>query len=206
MTRSRTAPRLAAAALAGWSALSAAAPGVAGSTGIGSAEPARGRLSVAERALEADMQENAYRLFAASGFGSDRSERAAWVVRSAASLAWHPWPWDRRYLQSRWEGPPVPGAFAIVHTHPAVVDPRPSENDRATAARLGIAVYTVSRRGIWKAEPDGAVTRVGDERWWAGCERGGACRESAADAISVASAGRRMEGTETPARSLRITE
>lgn len=119
--------------------------------------------------------------------------------------AWRTWPWDRRDLQSRWVGPPPPRAFAIVHTHPGIVDPRPSDNDRATAARLGIAVYTVSRSGIWRAVPTGAVTRVWDERWWDGCERAKPCRESASARVALADAGRAVS-SETPARPLRITE
>src|SRR5512135_3300107 len=129
----RTATRLAAAALAAWGTLAAAAPGVAGSSGFGL--PARGRTPAeeAERLLEADLRAEAF------GFGLDRSERAVWVFRSPhGSLAWRPWPWDRRYLQSRWLGPTPEGAVAIVHTHPTVVDPRPSPTDRDTAERLGV--------------------------------------------------------------------
>jgi hypothetical protein len=95
--------------------------------------------------------------------------------------------------------------MAIVHTHPAVVDPRPSDTDRATATRLGVAVYTVSRSGIWKAEPGGAVTRVGDETWWAGCETGKSCREGAPDRVARASPASPVT-SETAALPLRITE
>ena len=206
MVDARIATRLAAAALAAWGTLAAAAPGVAGSSGFGL--PARGRTPAeeAERLLEADLRAEAFGLFQACGFGLDRSERAAWVVRSpGGSLAWHPWPWDRRYLQSRWLGPTPEGAFAIVHTHPTVVDPRPSPTDRDTAERLGVAVYTVSRSGIWRAEPDGAVTRVGDENWWAGCKAGKPCRESAGPPHALASAGKSTR-PETAARALRISE
>jgi hypothetical protein len=204
MTRSRTATRLAAAAFAGWSALSAAAPGVAGrqefDAGLSRRAPAEG-----ERALEAGLRSEAFRLWKAGGFGGDRSERAAWVVQAPSGVAWRDWPWDRRYLESRWLGPTPGEAVAIVHTHPAVVDPRPSVTDRATATRLGIAVYTVSRSGIWKVEPGGAVTRVGDETWWAGCETGRSCREGApARAARVSS--ELPAALETAALPLRITE
>ena len=51
---------------------------------------------------------------------------------------------------------------------------------------LGVAVYTVSRSGIWKVEPGGAVTRVRDEHWWDGCGRGSACRESVPGPLALA--------------------
>jgi hypothetical protein len=204
MTRSRTAPRLAAVALAGWNALSAAAPGVIARPELEAVVRGRARAE-AERDFEAGLREEAFRLWRAGGYGGDRSERAAWVVRAAAGVAWRDWPWDRRYLESRWLGPPPAGAVAIVHTHPAVVDPRPSETDCATANRLGVAVYTVSRSGIWKAEPGGAVTRVGDETWWSGCHTGESCREGAPARVARAFA-ELPAALETAAGRLRITE
>ncbi len=182
LPRSRT--RLAAAALAAWTASAAAASGGV-LAGFGSVPP--GGAPEARRLLEADLRTPAFRLWELAGFGLDRSEHAAWVVATDAGLAWRAWPWDRRDLQARWSGPIPAGAIAIVHTHPAVVDPEPSETDCATAARLGVAVYTVSRRGIWKAEPAGLVQRIGDERWWAGCEAGKACREGVSVPFALAS-------------------
>lgn len=204
MTRSRTLPRLAALSFGAWSALAAAAPGVAGGSGF-DAVARRRENAETFRDVEAGLREEAFRLWEACGFGSDRTERAAWVVRAPSGVAWRDWPWDRRYLESRWLGPTPAGAVAIVHTHPAVVDPRPSVTDRATAARLGMAVYTVSRSGIWKAEPGGAVSRVGDEGWWAGCEARKHCRESVSVRLAIASA-ENASGSETAARPLRITE
>jgi hypothetical protein len=204
MKRSATALRLALAALAAWSAAGAAAPGVSGGSGFDAAvlRPS-GRDAVS--LVEASLRAEAFRLFRAGGFGSDRSERAAWVLHATAGIAWRAWPWDRRYLESRWLGPTPPGAVAIVHTHPAVVDPRPSVTDRATAERLGISVYTVSRSGIWKAGPDGAVTRVGDEHWWDGCEGANRCRESASVRLAAAPT-EKTDSSETAAHRLRITE
>ena len=204
MKRSATAVRLAAAALAAWSAAGTAAPGVSGESGFDVAVLRKGGHD-AVPLVEASLRAEAFRLFRAGGFGSDRSERAAWVVRAPAGIAWRAWPWDRRYLESRWVGPTPPGALAIVHTHPAIVDPRPSVTDRATAGRLGVPVYTVSRTGIWKAEPGGAVTRVGDEHWWDGCEGANRCRESASVRLAVAST-EKSESSETAAHRLRITE
>jgi hypothetical protein len=203
MTRPRITPCLAA-ALAGWSALATAAPGVAVGTGI-EAVVQRRAPAAHERVLEAELRDEAFRLWQASGFGADRTERAAWVVRAPAGVAWRDWPWDRRYEQTRWLGPTPAGAVAIVHTHPAVVDPRPSVTDRATAGSLGVAVYTISRSGIWKVGPDGLVTRVGDERWWSGCESRGHCREGALASVALAST-ESPARDETTARPLRITE
>jgi hypothetical protein len=207
MTRVHRSPRLASAALAAlaaWSACAAAAPGVPGSTGFDAAVRRSGPID-AHRVLEAELRDEAFHLWAAGGFGADRTERAAWVVRAASGVAWRVWPWDRRYLESRWLGPTPAGAMAIVHTHPASVDPRPSPTDVATARRLEVTVYTVSRTGIWKAGPDGAVTRVGDERWWAGCEARKHCRESASVRLALAS-NEKSPRDETTARALRITE
>lgn len=204
MTRSRIAPRFAAAALAAWNALSAGAPGVPVGPGL-DAVVRRRTAAESEAVLEAGLRDEAFRLWKAAGFGVERSEVAAWAVPGASGVTWRAWPSDRRDLRSRWLGPPPPGAVAIVHTHPAVVDPRPSSTDRATAARLGVAVYTVSRSGIWKAEPGGGVTRVGDERWWAGCEARKHCREDV-PAVAAPAVAENTAAPETAARRLRITE
>lgn len=139
----------------------------------GRGEPGESRP--APRLLESTLRAPAYRLWEAAGFGAEKSERAAWVVEDAAREArWLAWPNARGYLRARWEGPIPPSVVAIVHTHPAIVDPKPSEQDVETARRLGVPVYTVSRSGIWKAVPEGSVVRVDDARWWSGC-RSGAC-------------------------------
>lgn len=182
-----------------WSARAASAPSLP-AEGFAAA-PARS----AARSLESDWRSEAYRLWQASGFGLDRSERAAWVVALPGGIAWRRWRWDRRDLESRWTGSVPRGAIAIVHTHPAVVDPRPSRQDCATAAQFGVAVYTISRSGIWRAEVDGSVTRVGDERWWVGCRAGRACREGVSVPLALANARTRGED-ETAAGRLRITE
>jgi len=204
VTRPRTVLRLAAAALVGWGALAAAAPGVPGAPGF---DDAVRRPAPAEsvRALDAELRDGAFRLWAAGGFGAGRSERAAWVVRAPAGVAWQDWPWDRRDLQSRWLGPTPAGAVAIVHTHPAAVDPRPSPVDGDTAARLGIAVYTVSRSGIWRTGPDRVATQIRDERWWLGCRKGQPCGESASNSLRIAIAENRGD-IETAAAALRIPE
>jgi hypothetical protein len=125
--------------------------------------------------LESTLRPPAYRLWEEAGFGHEISERAAWVLLDdTGRVRWQAWPDGRRDRRARWEGPVPADAVAIVHTHPAVVDPKPSFKDIETARCLGLPVYTVSRAGIWKAEPDGLVVAVDDERWWSGC-RSGAC-------------------------------
>lgn len=196
---------LTAAALAAWTAAANAAPGTGTPVGFDGIAPRTSQERDARHALETDLRTEAFRLFEESGYGLDRSERAAWVVETAEGLAWKAWPWDRRYLQSRWIGATPAGAIAIVHTHPMTVDPRPSQTDCETAARLRIAVYTVSRSGIWKAGPNGALTRIGDERWWNGCRAGKPCREGVSVPFALA-VRRGPGGDETPERVLRITE
>jgi hypothetical protein len=126
--------------------------------------------------LESTLRPPAYRLWEEAGFGGEPRECAAWVLAVDAShVRWQAWPDGRGYIRARWKGPVPAGAVAIVHTHPAMVDPRPSSQDIETARRIGIPVYAVSRAGIWKAEPDGLVVAVDDKDWWSGC-RSGACR------------------------------
>jgi len=125
--------------------------------------------------LESTLRTPAYRLWGEAGFGSQPRELAAWVLAvDADHVRWQTWPDGRWHLRAHWRGPVPAHAVAIVHTHPAVVDPKPSQQDMETARRLGMPVYTVSRAGIWKAEPDGQVVAVEDARWWTGC-RSGAC-------------------------------
>jgi hypothetical protein len=123
--------------------------------------------------LESTLRSPAYRLWQAAGFGHEDTEVAAWVLEDdAGHVSWLMWPDVRRHLHAHWEGPQPADVIAIVHTHPAVVDPRPSTRDIETAHKAGVPVYTVSRRGIWKAVPDGSVVPVDGARWWKGCRSG----------------------------------
>jgi proteasome lid subunit RPN8/RPN11 len=128
--------------------------------------------------LEGTLRAPAYRLWASADFGSTPRECAAWIVpNGSGGLRWENWPNERRFLTAQWKGAVPPGAVAIVHTHPAVVDPKPSEQDVETARRLRVPVYAVSRSGIWKAVPDGSIVAVEDSRWWSACPSGG-CAET----------------------------
>jgi hypothetical protein len=135
-------------------------------------------LVLALALLEGTLRAPAYRLWEAASFGHESGERAAWVLKDdAGRVRWLAWPSDRQYLRAHWGGAVPADAVAIVHTHPAVVDPKPSQQDVETARRLRLPVYTVSRGGIWKAVPDGSVVSVDDARWWSAC-RAGACDET----------------------------
>lgn len=124
--------------------------------------------------LEGSLQGPAYKLWASADFGYTPRECAAWVVPDESlGVRWVSWPNGRRFRTAQWTGPVPKGAVAIVHTHPGVVDPKPSEQDIETARRLGMPVYAVSRSGIWKAVPDGTVVPVNDSRWWSACRSGG---------------------------------
>jgi hypothetical protein len=140
-------------------------------TGEGPVAPHASRLHL----LESTLRPPAYRLWEEAAFGSEPRERAAWVLAAdSGDVRWQLWPDGRQHLRARWAGQIPADAVAIVHTHPTVVDPKPSLQDIQTARRIGVPVYTVSRYGIWKAGPDGLVVAVDGERWWAGC-RSGAC-------------------------------
>lgn len=124
--------------------------------------------------LEGSLRAPAYRLWEAARFGQDVSESAAWVLKDdAGRLRWLAWPAEQRVRRAEWGGPVPADAVAIAHTHPTAGDPKPSPEDVATARRLGVPVYTVSRSGIWKAVPDGSIVPVDDSRWWSGCKAGG---------------------------------
>jgi hypothetical protein len=124
--------------------------------------------------LERSLRPSAYHLWEGAGFGREPRERAAWVLSGdAGRMRWQVWPDGRRYLKAGWAGPVPADAIAIVHTHPLAVDPKPSPQDIATARRIRVPVYTVSRVGIWRASPDGSVVAVEDETWWSGCRSGG---------------------------------
>lgn len=123
--------------------------------------------------LESTLRPPAYRLWEEAGFGGPPREIAAWVLSEGADqLRWQTWPDVRLHLRAHWRGPTPTRAVAIVHTHPAMVDPKPSPQDIETARRLGMPVYTVSRVGIWKADRDGRVVPVDDARWWVACSSG----------------------------------
>jgi Prokaryotic homologs of the JAB domain len=135
-------------------------------------------LLLALAIFEGTLRAPAYKLWESADFGYTPRECAAWVVPDEAEgMRWVHWPNGRRFRAAQWTGPVPAGAVAIVHTHPDMVDSKPSEQDVQTARRLGVPVYTVSRTGIWKAVPDGSIVSVDGSRWWNAC-RTGHCEET----------------------------
>src|SRR5262249_45634534 len=46
-----------------------------------------------------------------------------------------------------------PSAIAILHTHPNSLDPKPSRTDRQLADSLGVAIFTLTVRGMYLYDP-----------------------------------------------------
>ena len=68
---------------------------------------------------------------------------------------------DRR----SWKGTIPTNLIAQVHTHPLNTDPRPSYNDVVLSQTVKRPLYTISRKGIWKATPEGTITQVAGQNW-----------------------------------------
>jgi proteasome lid subunit RPN8/RPN11 len=49
--------------------------------------------------------------------------------------------------------------FAILHTHPNVCDPKPSEIDRESADKLRVPIVTLTSRGMYVYDPATKITR-----------------------------------------------
>jgi hypothetical protein len=83
-------------------------------------------------------------------------ERAAFVIRNPdGSIACQCWPSRHSYLAETYSGVIPPNTIAIVHTHPADY-PRPSYQDKEEATRLGIPIYVLTIKGVYKAVPGAA--------------------------------------------------
>jgi len=94
-------------------------------------------------------------------------ERAAFVIQHPdGSIACQCWPSKHTYLAESFTGFVPEGTIAIVHTHP-VQYPRPSEQDKQEATRLGIPIYVLSIEGVYKAIPGvrDATTIVRRQAW-----------------------------------------
>jgi|GEM_PF-5665368 len=105
-------------------------------------------------------------LLAAAGAGLSEIETAAWLVRrpdGRETLV--PWPPASQRRSHAWRRPLPPGAVALLHTHPASENPRPSARDRDVARRIRMPVYTISRWAIYRADPDGTVSPVASPCW-----------------------------------------
>jgi hypothetical protein len=90
----------------------------------------------------------------AASFGYSDTERAAFIVeRADGSLGCLLWPALHLFDQEAFHGAIPAGTLAIVHTHPVSAGERPSNQDQREAERLGVPIYVLSLRGVYKASP-----------------------------------------------------
>jgi hypothetical protein len=95
-------------------------------------------------------------------------ERAAFVIQqSDGSIACQGWPSKHSYLTESFNGLVPLHTIAIVHTHP-VDFPRPSQHDKDEATRLGIPIYVLTIRGVYKAVPGvrNAAILANEQTWY----------------------------------------
>ncbi|MBK9375490.1 MAG: hypothetical protein IPN03_17655 [Holophagales bacterium] len=105
-------------------------------------------------------------LLAAAGAGLGEIETAAWLVRGPDGReTLLPWPPASQRKSHAWKRPLPAGAAALLHTHPASENPRPSVRDRDVARRIRMPVYAISRWAIYRADPDGTVSPVASPCW-----------------------------------------
>lgn len=103
-----------------------------------------------------------------SGWGlGGPNERAAFVVEQIdGTLGCIEWPSMHEYHSEFFRGGVPANAVAIVHTHPAQY-PQPSYHDEAEATRLGIPIYTLTIRGVYKSMPGmGQPVMITDRQAW----------------------------------------
>jgi hypothetical protein len=95
------------------------------------------------------------------------TERAAFIISHAdGSFGCQLWPPMSLYHREVFHGSLPRGTLAIIHTH-SDASPRPSIDDQFEADRLGIPIYVLTRRDVFKAEPGGRVaTSVVRREWW----------------------------------------
>jgi hypothetical protein len=80
-------------------------------------------------------------------------ERAAFVVeQSDGSIKCECWPSKHTYQAETFKGPIPQHTIAIAHTHPFEY-PRPSQQDKDEATRLGMPIYVITIHGVYKAIP-----------------------------------------------------
>jgi hypothetical protein len=171
-------------AASGLLAMAAAAARVSGAPASEPPQAVEDMVSLAETSggaldnllVEGVLKSDAFRLWREAGCGFRKTEHAAWIVVNAdADVSLVGWPARGLVWKEVWKGPPPSGVVAIIHTHPDAVDPRPSDKDVATSRAFGIPNYTVSRRGIWKATPEGETVQLDGEAWFVRCAGPAGC-------------------------------
>jgi proteasome lid subunit RPN8/RPN11 len=80
-------------------------------------------------------------------------ERAEFIIANPdGTVTCDEWPSNHGYQAEHYTGAIPKNAIAIVHTHP-VQYPRPSAQDEEEASKLGIPVYTLTIRAVYKSLP-----------------------------------------------------
>lgn len=95
------------------------------------------------------------------------NERAAFIVENLdGTLGCVEWPSMHVYHSEFFRGALPPNAVAIVHTHPAQF-PKPSYQDELEATRIGIPIYTLTIRGVYKSVPgqESALVITDKQSW-----------------------------------------
>jgi len=94
-------------------------------------------------------------------------ERAAFITEQPdGTLGCVEWPAMHTYHAEQFRGLIPPQAIAIVHTHPVQFQ-MPSVQDNDEATRLGIPIYTLTIRGVYKSVPgqERAVMITNKQSW-----------------------------------------
>jgi RHS repeat-associated protein len=117
-----------------------------------------------------------YDLWRTAQYGHDSRERAGWVTQDPVTQAYgcKRWPWSAAAAQETWKGSKPLNTVALAHTHPDSKDPKPSMGGTASdphdeyTARVTaqVPIYTISRKGIWKVDPQGHVTQEEGTSWY----------------------------------------
>ena len=103
-------------------------------------------------------------LWKQAGYGRDMNatEKSAWIFQDST---FHKWPGASERMRDFWRGKIPEAAIAQAHVHPIVADPRPSTVDVATAKRIRMSIYTISRDAIWMVTSDGHVFQQSGSDW-----------------------------------------
>jgi hypothetical protein len=97
------------------------------------------------------------------GNGRRMTERAAFlVIDSEGRYQCLLWPYHNGFAKEHFRGNVPPFTVAVAHTHPNS-SPRPSDQDRREAVRLGLPFLVVSQNDIYTVTPGeggDAISRV----------------------------------------------
>jgi hypothetical protein len=100
------------------------------------------------------------------GWNSKQSEKAAWIIRDRdGKIRWMEWDSAPEHRAATWKYEVPEGVIALIHTHPALTDPKPSRQDVRVAKQIKASVYTLSAFGIWRAAPNGTITQEAGQDW-----------------------------------------